>query len=266
MMRRLAPLLAFGVALSTLTACGSDEPSSDVGTEGASDVRGTITVLAAASLTDAFTDLAADFEHRYPGTHVELSFAGTPALVAQIEQGAPADVFAAADEESMDGLVETGLADEPLVFASNRMEIVLQRGNPEGVFRISDLARPGLVVVLCDAGVPCGRLADEVLDRAGVTVAAASREQNARSTLAKVELGEADAAIVYASDAHTSHQVLGLIIPDDLNATTSYPIAVIHDAPNVSAARAFAEFVGSSDARPRLERAGFLEPLDPAGP
>lgn len=263
MMRRIA-LPAFVVALTVLAACGSDGPSSGGGTEGPADVRGTVTVLAAASLTDAFTDLAGDFEHRYPGTHVELSFAGTPALVAQIEQGAPADVFAAAEEESMDGLVESGLVGEPLVFASNRMEIVLERGNPEGIFAIGDLTRPGLVVVLCDASVPCGRLADEVLDRAGVTVEAASREQNARSTLAKVELGEADAAIVYASDARTSHEVLGLIIPDDLNVTTSYPIAVIDDAPNASAARAFVEFVGSSDARPRLERAGFLEPLDPA--
>lgn len=253
-----SPLLAtLGIALLASAACGGNEPSRDD-----AEVRGTVTVFAAASLTDAFTDLAADFEHRHPGTRVELSFAGTPALVAQIEQGAPADVFAAADEESIDGLAAAGIVDRPQLFASNRMEVVVERENPEGIFRIEDLARPGLVVVLCDAAVPCGRLADEVLDRAGVTVEAASREQNARSTLAKVELGEADAAIVYASDARTSHRVLGVLIPDALNVETSYPIAVVGESTNRATAEAFIEFVRSSDARPRLERAGFLEPPD----
>lgn len=260
-MSRSPLLITLGIALLASAACGGNEPSRDD-----TEVSGTVTVFAAASLTDAFTDLAADFEHRHPGTEVALSFAGTPTLVAQIEEGAPADVFAAADEESMDGLAESGLVDPPKVFASNRMEVVVERANPEQIFSIEDLARPGLVVVLCDATVPCGRLADEVFARAGVTVTAASREQNARSTLAKVELGEADAAIVYASDSHTSRRVLGVLIPDSLNVQTSYPIAVLTGSTNRTAAKAFIEFVRSPEARPRLERAGFLEPPDAEGP
>jgi len=242
-----------------LSACGP-------GTSGTRDVRGTsavageITVLAASSLADVFESLASEFEAEHPAAHMRLSFAASPTTVAQVREGAPADVVATADEETMAQLVDSGDVGTPRVFARNELAIAVERGNPRNIESLADLARPGLIVMLCDSSVPCGRLADDALDGAGVTVNPASREQNVRATIAKVDLGEADAAIVYATDTIATDAVTAVAIPTGDNVTTALPIATVRGAPNAPGATAFRSFVLSNVGRSVLTAAGFLEP------
>lgn len=176
------------VGLLLLTGCG-----------GHSSAHRTITVFAAASLTRAFTDEAAAFERANPGTEVELSFAGSPSLVAQVQQGAPADVVATADTTAMDALRDD-LREPPEVFAHNQLAIVTAPGNPEHLTAPADLARPGLRVVLAAPNVPAGRAAHQALDRAGVTVRPVSLEDSVSGVVGKVRLGEADAGVAYVTD------------------------------------------------------------------
>lgn len=247
---------------AALAACGSGGTDGDTpeGPAATGDVAGDITVLAASSLAEVFEDLATAFEDANPAAHVRLSFAASPTLVAQVQEGAPADVVATADDVTMEQLVESGDVGEPRDFARNELAIAVAPGNPEGIEGVGDIARSGLVVVLCDATVPCGRLADEVFENAGVSVDAASREQNVKATLAKVELGEADAAVVYATDTHASDAVTEITIPAGQNVTASLPIATVRGAHNGNTAERFADFVLSDSGREMLLAAGFLAP------
>lgn len=255
-------LLLTAVLTAALAGCGSGGTDGDApeGPAAAGDAAGEITVLAASSLSEVFEDLAAAFEDANPGARVRLSFAASPTLVAQVQEGAPADVVATADDVTMDKLVESGDVAEPRDFARNELAIAVAPGNPEGIGGIGDLARSGLVVVLCDMTVPCGRLADEAFESAGVSVDAASREQNVKATLAKVELGEADAAVVYATDTHANDAVTEIPIPSGQNVTAALPIATVRDARNASTAERFADFVLSGRGREMLLAAGFLAP------
>ncbi len=246
------------ICAALLAACGSG--GSDGGAPRTGTIEGEVTVLAASSLAEVFEDLADAFETEHPGTVMRLSFAASPTIVAQVQEGAPADLVTTADDLTMTQLVDSGDVGETRTFARNELAIAVERGNPEHIRGLEDLARPRLVVVLCDTAVPCGRMADEALANAGVEPEVASREQNVKATLAKVALGEADAAIVYATDTAATDAVDGVAIPAGQNVSTALPIATIDGAENAGAAEAFADFVLSDTGREILVDAGFLEP------
>jgi molybdate transport system substrate-binding protein len=208
-------------------------------------VKGTITVLAASSLTNAFTAFKTSFETAYPGTTVNLSFGSSATLVTQIENGAPADVFASADQDNMNKVVKAGdNSGTPQNFAKNKLEIAVAPGNPKNIKTLEDLTKPGTVVVLCDPSVPCGKFADQVLAKANVKVTPKSREANVKATLSKVELGEADAAIVYVSDVHSANgKVDGVTIPDSVNVLTTLPIVALKGSTHADVATAWNNYV-----------------------
>jgi molybdate transport system substrate-binding protein len=259
--RPARPLLAAVAVLGALAACGGSSggaaPAADDGDVG---VEGTVTVFAAASLTDAFADVAAAFEDEHPGVTVELSFAGSPSLREQVLEGAPADVVATADEEVMADLVDEGAVGEPVLFATSRLQLAVPAGNPAGVTGLDDLARDELLVGLCAEGVPCGELARRVLAAAGITPAPDTEEPDVRALLAKIEAGELDAGLVYTTDVRAaSGAVEGIDVPAG-EATTRYPIATVADAPHPDAAAAFVAFVTSPAGRDVLADHGFGPP------
>jgi molybdate transport system substrate-binding protein len=262
-MWRLRVVLAVALAV-TLAGCGGDDDDDDsAATSASGSLSGSVNVFAASSLTDAYTELAERFESAYPGTSVVngLNFAASSDLVTQITEGAPADVFASADESNMTKIEDAGAnKGDPVDFARNRLEIAVEPGNPKGIVTLDDLARADVSVVLCAETVPCGRLADEMLQQAGVAVTPVSREANVRDALGKV--GEADAAIVYTTDVRASHGAVdGVAIPDDQNVLTTLPIVVLTDSENASLAEAWVEYVTSPEAQSILtDEFGFLAP------
>jgi molybdate transport system substrate-binding protein len=242
------------VVLVVLAACSSGGHARlpDAG------ARGPVTVFAAASLTEAFTDVQAVLRSSAPGLAVTYSFGGSGALVAQIQQGAPADVVATADTETMRGLVDAGLVDDPTTFARNRLEILVAPGNPKRVAGLADLGRSDLKVVLADDGVPAGKYAAQALQAAGATVKPVSKEADVKAAVAKVTLGEADATIVYATDvlaAGTKGQ--GVEIPSPANVVAEYPVAVMKATKNPAGAAAFVGAVLSTPGQDALRQRGF---------
>lgn len=222
---------------------------------------GSLTVLAAASLQQAFTAIAADFERAHPGVDVTLSYGPSSGLAAQIVGGAPADVFAAASTTTMRTVVDAGRARTPVVFAANTMAIALPRGNPGRVTALADLARPEVTVAVCQPRVPCGVGATAVFAAAGVHVVPVTEENDVKAVLTKVTLGEVDAGIVYASDVRgAAGRVESVAIPAAQNATTDYPIAVLTDAAEPDVAGEFATYVTSAPAQEVLRAAGFAAP------
>ena len=251
-MRKLRTISVVFVACGLIaSACGTDKKGTATTTPGGGTtvttepkLAGGITVLAASSLTKGFTALGAEFEAANPGTKVTFSFGSSSELETQIEQGAPADVFASADQKNMDKLLAAKAnAGDPVDFAKNKLEIAVEKGNPKQIGTLADLSKSGVVVVLCDTTVPCGKFADEVLANAKVTVTPKSLEGSVKATLSKVELGEADAAIVYVSDVASSGKVDGVQIPDDVNAVTTLPVVALKDTKNSAVARAWVDFV-----------------------
>jgi molybdate transport system substrate-binding protein len=229
---------------------------------GAKRLSGTVTVFAAASLKESFTTLGKEFEKDHPGTKVTFNFGGSDTLAANITAGAPADVFAAASPKTM-GIVtgEKDTAGPPVTFVRNRLEIATLPGNPDGISSLKDLTRSGLKVVLCAATVPCGAAAQKALDAGGLKVTPVSYEQDVKSALTKVELKEADAAVVYKTDVKAAGgRVEGVTFPESARAVNDYPIALLKNAPNPDAARAFIALVRSAEGRGVLTRAGFLAP------
>lgn len=223
---------------------------------------GTIDVFAAASLQDAFRQIAHEFESGHPGAQVRLEFGGSSTLVTQLTQGAPGDVFASADEANMRKAVAAGLVSgQPRDFAGNRLQIVVPAGNPGGIHQLADLARPGVVVVLCAPQVPCGAYAGEALMRAGVRVTPSSQEQDVKGVVTKVALREADAGIVYTTDVLAARpKVEGVDIPDAQNVRARYPVAVLNGGHNPAGGRTFAAYLDSAPARAVLTRYGFSAP------
>lgn len=248
---RLRSTASVAVAL-LLGAC-----SSGTATDGSSE---RVIVFGAASLTEAFTDISAAFEEDNPGVDVSLSFAGTPDLVAQIEQGAGADVLASADETNMERIVKGNLAEtEPQIFATNRLAIAVEPGNPKGINSLADLADPDLIVALTSPEVPAGRYAAQMLDEASVRAEADSLEVDVKAVLTRVSLGEADAGIVYATDVVAAGEnVQGIEIPADQNVVARYPITVL--AGGSETAQAFVDFVLSAEGQGLLEASGFGPP------
>ncbi len=221
---------------------------------------GIVNVFAAASLTAAFQAIGAAFERTHPAVKVQFNFGGSSTLVQQLQQGAPADVFASADEANMQRLVESAaVAAAPTIFARNRLQIVVPAGNPKHIAALADLARPGLTIALCGPTVPCGRYAAEAFGKTGVTVPVASQELDVKAVLSKVVMGEADAGIVYETDARAAgSRAAGIDIPASSNVIARYPIATVKNAPNAAGAAMFVEFVLSIEGQQLLERFGFL--------
>lgn len=218
---------------------------------------GSLNVFAAASLTGAFQSVNGAVD----GSRVTYDFAGSNTLVTQIEQGAPADVFASADVANMDRLVREGLVDKPVTFARNKLEIAVAPGNPKHITGLADLANPGVSVVLAAPGVPAGDYAREVLSKMHLRVTPRSLETDVKSALAKVVSGEADATVVYATDVTAAGaSVTGVSIPDALQPPITYPIAVVKSSGHKAAARAFVESVVSGAVQNALRAAGFLPP------
>ena len=233
---------------------------------------GTLTVFAAASLTESFREIADSFQADPAGTGVRLNLGGTEQLAMQLEQGAPADVFASADLQWMEQLRQRDLIEgSPVVFAGNRLVVVVPRRNPAGISRLEDLARPGLKLVLAAEAVPAGHYSREALARLGrapgfpsdyrrkVLANVVSEEENVKGVLAKVQLGEADAGVVYHSDAlAVAGSVRELEIPDPYNVAARYPIAVVRGSPASDAARRFVSFVLSATGQAVLARHGLV--------
>ncbi len=256
---RCAVIAAFAALLAGST--DAQEPKAATKTA-AAEPPSTVTVFAAASLTAAFQTMATAFEQAHPAVKVELNFAGSPTLVQQIQQGAPADVFASADEVNMQKLVVSGeVAGVPELFAHNTLQIVVAAGNPKRITGLADLARPGLIIALCGPTVPCGRYASEAFGKAGLAVPAASQELDVKGVVTKVALGEADAGIVYVTDVRAAAgKVEGVDISEAFRVVARYPIAVLKNAPNRPAAEAFAAFVVSPEGQRVLATFGFLPP------
>jgi len=235
----------------------------NAGHSGPGSLRGSITVAAASSLTDAFTKIAAGFRERHPGAKVALDLDASSALALRIRHGAPADVFASADEVSMRRLVDEDLVrGTPTVFARNRLEIVVKKGNPSHVRTLADLARVG-TVSLCVETAPCGTLAAEALRMAGVTIpeGRTTRAPNARAALTAVAPGDADAGIVYATDVLAARgSASGVPIPDAQNVLAVYPVASLKGSKHPALAKEFADYVSSPDAERTLRRLGFVAP------
>jgi molybdate transport system substrate-binding protein len=247
----LTLVCALGVA-APVGAGSQREPTPDGG----------ITVFGAASLTDAFTEIGADFEARYEGTTVTFNFNSSSTLETQIEQGAPADVFASADTATMDELVAAGMVSgKPKLFARNRLAIAVAPGNPEGIETLEDTVQSGVQLVLCAPEVPCGRYALEAYEQAGVTVPQVPTGTSVKDTLAKVTLGEADAAVVYVTDVRAADgDVDGVRIPTRVNVIAGYPIGAVRESGNLVTAKEFGAYVLSKPGRATLRKFGFLAP------
>jgi molybdate transport system substrate-binding protein len=222
----------------------------------------TLTVYAAASLTPSFERLAEGFEESHAGVEVELNFAGSSDLVAQIRNGAPADVFASADEANMDKLTAEELqGSDPQVFATNTLQVATPPDNPARVQSLQDLADPDLNLVICAPEVPCGAAARAVADDAGVTLQPDSEEQSVTDVLGKVTSGEADAGLVYVTDVITAgDDVQGIELPESESVVNDYPIATVADSENAALAQQFVDLVLSDEGRRVLADAGFGTP------
>ncbi len=260
---RALPVLA-AAGLLALTACGGSSTAGSAGTtsEGPGGLTGTLTVFAAASLTDVFTELGDQLMADNPDLTVTFNFAGSSALATQITQGAPADVFASANQTQMTVVTDAGLVDgDPVVFTENVLEIAVPAGNPGGVTGIADFGDADLTLAVCAPDVPCGAAAEQVFTAAGVTAQPDTLEEDVRAALTKVELGEVDAALVYASDVQAAgDSVEGIAFPEAEEAVNSYPIAGLTGSADPDAAQAFLDLVASDAGQQALTDAGFRRP------
>lgn len=267
-----AALLPAALLLVTwlMGGCG---PAAGAAKPEAGGAESSVVVFAASSLTDAFLEIAALYEERYPGSRVQYQFGGSSQLRLQLEQGAEADVFVPASLEQMEQARAAGLVRDPVqIFARNRLVIIAPAGNPAGIVSLEDLARPGVRLVTAAPEVPIGAYTLEMLDRADqdgafgagfkerVLANVVSRELNVRQVVAKVRLGEADAAVVYASDVTPDVRPhVGVVeVPGAYNVTAAYPIAVLNHAPNPAGAQDFVDLALGPEGRRVLETWGFL--------
>lgn len=254
-MKRWFATMAAVLLLTSAAGCGSDD-------SGAGAKKTTLTVYAASSLTTTFTELGKQFEKSHKGVKVVFSFGGSSDLVAQIQQGAPADVFASADVANMDKAVTSKLVEgNPVNFASNTLEIAVPPDNPAGVTSLKDLAKPGVQVVVCAPEVPCGAAAQKVGESSGVTIKPVSEEQAVADVLTKVETGEGDAGLVYVTDVQAAgDKVKGVTFPESSAAVNVYPIAALSDSKSKDLAKQFVDLVTSDAGQSVLADAGFAKP------
>jgi len=264
-------LAASGALILVLSGCASGDAggAGEAGdaTSGASPeptLSGDLSVFAGASLTDVFTELGEQFEAENPDVEVTdfFNFGPSSGLATQINEGAPADVFASANTSQMDVVTEAGNAEgEPTVFVENVLQIAVPAGNPAGITGIADFANPDLTLAICAPEVPCGAAAETVFAAAGITPSVDSLEEDVRAALTKVELGEVDAALVYVTDVISAGEAVeGIDFPESEEAVNSYPVVALAAAPNPDAAQAWVEFILSDVAAGALEEAGFRSP------
>jgi molybdate transport system substrate-binding protein len=253
-------VLAAGCGDSGGAPTGAAASNSTRPIPGEVEPEGEVLVFAAASLTDAFAELADAFEEENPKASVTFNFGPSSGLASSINEGAPADVFASANQTQMDNVTEAGAtAGESRAFARNVLEIAIPPDNPGEVEGLGDFAQDDLLIGLCAVDVPCGDFGRQVLERAGVTPAVDTNETNVRALLTKVELGELDAGLVYRTDVRSAGDaVTGIEIPEVDNVVATYPIAALAEAPNPEAADAFVAFVHSDEGQAVLESFGFL--------
>lgn len=261
--RTIAILIAAPLAAVVLLAgCASSQPAASSATTTHTDaLAGDLTIYAAASLTASFNDLAKQFHALHPHVTVKpIDYDGSSTLATQLQQGAPADVFASADQANMKK-VSSLIAGTSTVFASNTLEIAVEPHNPKKVRNLADLAAADLKVVLCAPQVPCGTASHKLLEADGIAVRPVSEEQNVSAVVTKVKAGEADAGLVYVTDiAAAAGAVDGVRIPDADKAVNEYPIAAMKAAPNPVAAKAFTTFVLSKAGQKVLAKYGFGAP------
>ncbi|MFD5522139.1 molybdate ABC transporter substrate-binding protein [Streptomyces sp. NPDC127066] len=257
-----AALLALSACSSSGSSDSAEKPKGSASASSSPKLSGTVTVFAAASLKESFTALGEQFEKAHPGTEVTFSFGGSDSLAASITGGAPADVFAAASPKTMAIVTDKGdAAATPETFVRNQLEIATLPGNPDKISSLKDLTKSGLKVVLCDRTVPCGAAAQKALDASELKLTPVSYEQDVKSALTKVELKEADAAVVYKTDVKAAgDKVQGVEFPESADAVNDYPIALLKDAENAAAGKAFIELVRSAEGQKVLTEAGFLKP------
>lgn len=255
-----ATALTLAALLAGCTGTATDAATPTPAATG-EDLSGELTVYAAASLGAAFDELAAQFEAQHPDVDVlPISYDGSSTLATQVIEGAPADVFASADEKNMAKVTDAGLADDPALFATNTLVIAVPAGNPAAIDGIDDLAAPGATVVLCAPEVPCGAASQTLLADNGVTVTPASLEQNVTAVLTKVETGEADAGLVYATDVRGNDEVESIEAAGADQVVNRYPIVALNDAASPEIAAAFVGFVLSAEGRSVLKSYGFGAP------
>ena len=273
MRRVVSKVLSFALSM-LLTACSPVATPATTSSGEATTAQMSLTVFAAASLTDAFQTISKNFSTAHPGVDVVFNFAGSQQLAQQIGQGAPADLFASANASQMAVAIESGrvVSGTEQLFVRNRLVVVTPVDNPAGIATLADLAKPGLQIVLATKEVPVGQYALDFLDKAeadgtlgagyrdAVLANVVSYEENVRTVLAKVTLGEADAGIVYRSDVTptAAEQVQRIDIPDNLNTIASYPIAPLSDSPHAALAQQFIDYLLSPAGQQILEDAGFM--------
>lgn len=232
------------------------------GSASSKDETGTLTVLAASSLTESFTELKKQFESEHPGVTVRLAFDSSATLAEQVTQGAPADVLATADQDTMKTVQDAGgTAGEPKVFATNKLAMVVPKDNPAKLSKFADLDKPGVSYVVCVPTAPCGKLALEQLAAHHITAKPKSEEVDVKSVLSKVELGEADAGLVYVTDAVAAgDKVQQVAVPASGDLLNVYPIAALKDAAKPALAAEWVDLVTSSQGQQVLRTAGFGKP------
>ena len=262
-MRRAGAALLAVTMLGALAACGSDDNGSGGSGSGGSSGGGdtTLTVYAASSLTASFDELGKKFEAAHDGVTVQFSYGGSSDLVAQIQQGAPADVFASADEANMQKLTDDDLTgSDPVTFASNTLEIAVPPGNPAGIKTFQDLAGSGVKLVICAPEVPCGAATQKAAQAAGVTLKPVSEEQSVTDVLGKVsgDTAEADAGVVYVTDVKAAgDKVEGIEFPEAASAVNVYPIATVKDSDHADLAQQFVDLVTSDEGQQVLKDYAF---------
>lgn len=261
--RRALAVTTTVLLTAALAACAAPSGTQGASTPGSTAPveEQTLTVLAAASLRDVFAELAESFEAQHDGVTVALSFAGSADLADQLLAGSPGDVFASADTKNMDRVVEGGDAVDPVVFATNTLTVVVPAGNPGGVTSFADLAREDLKVVVCAAEVPCGSATAKVEAAAGTTVHRVSEEASVTDVLAKVTAGEADAGLVYVTDATLAGDDVEVVdLPETRTVVNTYPIAVTSGADDAALAQEWLDLVTGPAGQAALAKAGFGAP------
>jgi molybdate transport system substrate-binding protein len=259
---RRSTIVATALALTAIlvTGCGDDEDPGS-GEPTGNGIEGELVVYAAASLTESFEQIGTEFETANPGVSVTFNFAGSSTLAQQINEGAPADVFASAAPANMQTVLDAGSAEgTPTIFARNQLVIAVPAGNPDGVTGLADLVEQDLAVALCAEEVPCGAAAATAVEASGVELTPVTYEQDVRATLSRVTLGEVDAALVYRTDVATTTEVEGIEFPESASAINDYPIIVLGEAPNPAAGQAFVTYVLSPEGQAVLAEAGFQTP------
>ena len=247
-MRRLASLVMVPIFGLVFAGCASSD-----------DTTTSLRIAATSSLTEVFNDIGEQFMLANPDITIAFNFASSSDLALQISQGLPADVFASADVKNMAKVTDAGLLHgQPIAFATNSLEIVVEKGNPLNIDSLAQIATPGLLFVTCPIEVPIGGYTAEVLRNAGVTVTPASLEENVKGILTKVALGEADAGIVYRTDILAAgNSVTGVPIADNVNVTTKYLIGALRDSQNQDASQRFIIFLSSEQGQKIFSQFGF---------